>query len=400
VPAAIALADLDHDGKLDVVAGIGSQVQVLLGNGDGTFHSKGPFDVPSGTSSIAVADINGDGILDLAFGGLGVSVLLGNGDGTFQPAVTYDGRANVVAADFNGDGKIDLATFYGSYDIALLFNTVGLTPIAVVTPLALTFPSQAVNTTSPAQKVTLQNTGGASLSISQIAVSGANSADFNQTNTCGSGLAANASCSISVTFKPAAAGTRTGTLTISDSAGNQTVKLTGIGASLGLGVASGGSDSATVSAGSTAMYTLSIGGGGVSGTATLSCTGAPPGATCFIPGSVNVSDTQASNFMVNVSTTARSNTSLQRRALTFPWFWATAMIGLVWLPGERRTSHVARRIAGIASLLLLILSASCGGGGGGGGSGSAGTPAGTYKLTVAATIGTTRQTQVLKLTVQ
>lgn len=401
VPAAIALADLNHDGKLGVVAGIGSQVQVLLGNGDGTFQLKGPFAVPAGTSSIAVADINGDGVLDLAFGGVGVSVLLGNGDGTFQSAVTYDGRGNVVARDFNVDGKIDLATFYGSFDIALLFNTVGLTPTAVVNPVALTFLSQAVNTNSPAQKVTLQNTGGASLSITKIAVSGSNSGDFNQTNTCGSSLAENASCTISVAFTPAAAGTRTGMLTISDSAGNQIVNLTGIGASLVLGVASGGSDSATVRASSTATYTLSIGGGGVSGTATLSCTGAPPGATCSVPGSVNVSDTQASNFTVSVSTMARSTASLQRRALAFPWFWATAMIGLVWLPGERRARPVARRITGIASLLLLVLLASRGGNGSnGGGLGSGGTPAGTYKLTIAATIGTIRQAQILTLTVQ
>ncbi|HEX3786372.1 MAG TPA: choice-of-anchor D domain-containing protein [Pseudonocardiaceae bacterium] len=97
-----------------------------------------------------------------------------------------------------------------------------------VAPSSLTFASQALNTTSGAQSVTVTNTGSAAASVSGIATTG----DFAQTNTCGSSVSAGGSCSVSVTFKPTASGTRTGNLTITGSAANSptTVALTGTGA--------------------------------------------------------------------------------------------------------------------------------------------------------------------------
>jgi hypothetical protein len=95
-------------------------------------------------------------------------------------------------------------------------------------PASLTFASQTLNTTSAAQNVTVTNTGAASATVSSIAVSG----DYLQTNTCGSSIAAGASCTVSVSFRPTASGTRTGTLTITSNATNSptTVSLTGTGA--------------------------------------------------------------------------------------------------------------------------------------------------------------------------
>ena len=126
----VAVADLNGDGKLDLVVTnevacntcSGGWVSVLLGNGDGTFqpavrYSSGGF----GPTSVVAADVNGDGKPDLIVANqLGcnscasgtVSVLLGKGDGTFQAAVSYNSggtRADsVVVADVNGDGKLDL----------------------------------------------------------------------------------------------------------------------------------------------------------------------------------------------------------------------------------------------------------------------------------------------------
>jgi hypothetical protein len=73
---------------------------------------------------------------------------------------------------------------------------------AALSPTSLTFPTQAIGTASAAKTVTLKNTGTMSLSITAIAIAGTNAGDFAQTHSCGSSLAAGASCSIGVTFKP------------------------------------------------------------------------------------------------------------------------------------------------------------------------------------------------------
>ncbi|MFL4907896.1 choice-of-anchor D domain-containing protein [Streptomyces sp. MMS24-I2-30] len=95
-------------------------------------------------------------------------------------------------------------------------------------PTSLTFPSQALNTTSSAQTVTVTNTGTAAATVSAITTTG----DFSQTNTCGTSIAASASCTVNVTFRPTVSGTRTGDLTIAGNASNgtTTVALTGTGA--------------------------------------------------------------------------------------------------------------------------------------------------------------------------
>jgi centrosomal CEP192-like protein len=110
-------------------------------------------------------------------------------------------------------------------------STTSGSPAVTLSPSSLTFGSQTVETTSPAQTVTLSNTGTATLSISRIAITGTNSGDFGESNNCGTSVAAGAQCTINVTFTPTAAGTRTATLSVSDnaSASPQTVSLTGTG---------------------------------------------------------------------------------------------------------------------------------------------------------------------------
>ena len=102
---------------------------------------------------------------------------------------------------------------------------------AKVAPTSLTFAAQKVGTTSAAKNVTLTNNLSTALTISSITFTGANAADFGQTNTCGSSLAAKSTCTIGVTFTPSAKGTRTATLNVNDSANNspQTASLTGTG---------------------------------------------------------------------------------------------------------------------------------------------------------------------------
>ena len=118
---AVVLGDLNRDGKLDLVLAseyatssvTNGSVGVLLGNGDGTFQAVVNTSTPTplgGIRSLALADFDGDGKLDLAVGA-GNVLLLGNGDGTFQtPIVLGAGGPGIAVGDFNRDGRPDLAS--------------------------------------------------------------------------------------------------------------------------------------------------------------------------------------------------------------------------------------------------------------------------------------------------
>ena len=102
---------------------------------------------------------------------------------------------------------------------------------ATLSPTSLTFATQTVGATSAAKNVTLTNNLPTTLTISGVSFAGADPGDFAETNTCDGSVPAKSKCTISVTFTPKATGTRTATLTVSDSANNgpQTVSVTGKG---------------------------------------------------------------------------------------------------------------------------------------------------------------------------
>lgn len=153
----VAVTDVNGDGFPDlIVANCGSNgdngcdgfgtAGVLLNNGDGTFQSAKTYS--SGyASSVAVGDVNGDGRPDLILADIcedeacdsGVNVLLGNGDGTFQAATSYGsggrGSDSVAVADINGDHKPDIAVSNASAcgactngSVGVLINTTTFSP--------------------------------------------------------------------------------------------------------------------------------------------------------------------------------------------------------------------------------------------------------------------------------
>jgi len=141
-PQIAAIADLNGDGNPDLVVinntyvfgvGAASQVEVFLGNGDGTFKAPILVTTPANPTNLILSDFNKDGKLDLAVvcGAINaqtdeLAILLGNGDGTFgAPAIMtvvsdINGGATVAAADFNADGNVDLAMF-SPYGFAGIF---------------------------------------------------------------------------------------------------------------------------------------------------------------------------------------------------------------------------------------------------------------------------------------
>jgi hypothetical protein len=100
-----------------------------------------------------------------------------------------------------------------------------------LTPTSLPFGNQPVATTSAAKTVTVKNTGTGTLTFSNITITGADPRDFAETNTCTGSIAPGKSCTIDVTFTPAATGTRGASLELTDDAQGspQTVALTGTG---------------------------------------------------------------------------------------------------------------------------------------------------------------------------
>lgn len=413
-------ADLNGDGKIDLI-GNSDGIQVFLGNGNGTFEALTPFGCSQPCSFVpavvSLADVNTDGKVDaiasVVYGSSKSNkIVLGNGDGTFDPSeilLPYGYPPHTEApvfqaTDMNGDGKPDLIIESPRSTVFVLLNSTVPGAGTSFSPASMTFPSQAVGSSSSPTPVTLTSSGAVALTVTSVTLGGTNAGDFTQTNNCTT-VEPLTSCTINVTFAPTAGGALSANLIVADNAGtgSQVVIVSGTGADFTVAPASGSPTSQTISAGQRATFSISLAAvGGFSGSASLTCsispTVAPPPTCGLSSSSVQVGST-AQTVTVTVNTTGSTASRISPIGFppaASPLAWLAFMLGSGWLFLRNRT----RLPTLVAPLVVLAFASLVGCGGSGSPPHRMGTPSGTYSATITATSGSLSRNMILTVVVQ
>jgi hypothetical protein len=467
LPQVVAATDLNGDNKPDILlvfpsfsiaTGAQNQLQFLAGNGDGTFKAASAITSSTFIFAPAIADFNKDGKPDLAFyshtssSQQQINIALGNGDGTFAlTTLNNNGSSVVAAADFDGDGKIDLyagdGIFYGKGDGTFTSTTNGTSysPIDVIS-----IASNGGNFGNTAAAIDLNKDGkpdliigntiliniyGSAPVISSLATTTTTLAASPASATVGSSVA------LTATITPASGsiGLPTGTVTFLDGTatlgtaaltpGTASATATYTTSSLAAGPHSitavyagdtsfSGStseaitvaiaaapppdfsiavapSSTTVARGSAATTTLSITPvNGFSSATALTCTGAPTGSTCSIsPASVTPNGTTASTATVTLQTSSAAALLHSRNQLEL-----AASLPLCLLGTSIFLLHRRRRLNSLlAAIVLLALATAIGCGKS---SKTAATAPTTYTLTLTGTSGSTTHATTWTVTAQ
>jgi hypothetical protein len=292
-------------------------------------------------------------------------------------------------------GVLTVSDQYRSQTVALSGTGVAPPGVSLSPYSTIAFAATGVGMTATPQSVTLTNNGGLPLAIQSIAVTG-DFAIVAGSNTCGTTLAVNAACTLQLVFAPTASAARTGTFTVTDNAASspQSLQLTGTGVDFTLNA--NGSTTATISAGSEAVYPLLLSSAaGVPGTVAFTCASIPAHATCLVnPATSALGAT--STITVTVATSvagAELRWPLLPGKQHLSWLATLLPLGLLGL-GRRR----ARRLRALAMLCCVLLIAGCtvsrlipSSSSSSGGTTAAPTPSGTYNIVVSGTsVGLTR----------
>src|SRR2546427_217673 len=236
-PFFVAVGDLNGDGIPDLVvvnvnAPDADTVSVLLGVGDGTFGPKTDFHTGAGALSVAIGDVNEDGILDLVVANSDsntVSILLGTGTGSFAAKTDLATGAgtrpfSIAIGDLNGNGQRDLAVANVSANtVSVFLNTIA--PVIAVTPSSQGFGNVPMGSTAD-RTFTVTNAGGGMLTGS---ASTSTSTPFSIVSGGSYNLGAGASQTVIVGFQPTAVAIVTGNVTFTYSGGSVSRGLTGTG---------------------------------------------------------------------------------------------------------------------------------------------------------------------------
>jgi hypothetical protein len=278
--------------------------------------------------------------------------------------------------------------------------------VASINKTGVAFGGEPI-TVSSTSAVIITNTGAGALTLSSISVSGSG---FSQTNKCGAlpiSLPPNATCNVTVAFKPGAMGPSGGTLTIKHNGSNaspMTVALSGTGEDFSAPVATPGSASIAVGGVATFAISVSPAAGSFSTGVVFSCAAPlPVGMTCsfspakVIPGSAAAQTTLTVSTLKGSATTAHTASAAHHSAALAFWLAFPGM--LILLPLQRR-----RALAGAFLVLLTLSMISCGGGGSSTSTSGAavvsGTQPGTYQITVVGDAGGLTHSSQISLIVQ
>jgi FG-GAP-like repeat/Abnormal spindle-like microcephaly-assoc'd, ASPM-SPD-2-Hydin/FG-GAP repeat len=268
---------------------LAGSITVLLGNGDGTFAPG--LDYPAGEdlNYVAIGDFNGDRMPDLVAvdtQGNAIITLLNTGTVTFSPTtpitfpnqlvgttsgivsatLTNSGASPLTISSFNYTGKpfhvqtnckgsiapgnqCTISATFSPQAINVSTGTItirdsasskpqfveltGTGTVVKLVPTQLNFPPQKVGTKSATETIQLTNTGSSALNFppQAIGIGGTDYYNFQQSNNCHASLAAGASCTISVIFRPSMTGSRTAFISVNDDGGGspQNIPLSGTG---------------------------------------------------------------------------------------------------------------------------------------------------------------------------
>lgn len=393
-PAGMVSGDFNHDGFLDLAVVIADPqaVDVLFGDGAGNFSPPTSYPLSQGALSLATADLNGDGYLDLVVPllqhpGNGVAILLGNTDnsGTFasQPDQLL-GSANPYSAaigDFNGDGKPDLAVTIDDFALNLngvaiaLGNGDGTFGAATLFPTSLQNPNLDRPQPSYIKVFDLNADGQADLIVSNsrygtvATLFGDGTGSFSSPIEYASGGYAYGLALADVNGDGAI-----DAVTAGDDFLGATVLLNSSGAATQPDfVVATDSSSATTTAGSSAAYNLTLHGlRGYHGTVTFTCSGLPAEATCsFSPASITANSSDVFATALTIATTkGRTVSSLQplpRQAPASGPTWAylgglgsLALFGTLFTVGGKRHRRRSTIMLGLLLLAMITFFTACG----------------------------------------
>ncbi|AXC10914.1 hypothetical protein ACPOL_1568 [Acidisarcina polymorpha] len=397
----------------------GTQSATLLGNGvapatDGVAPSALAFALQTvGTSStpqVVILANSGDSPLNSVSASVTGDFQVVNGCGetlighsTCAFSVTYSPKQVGVE-----NGVLTINDMYGKpQNVAL--SGLGLAPSGIsVLPSAINFGTEAIGVPSPAQTVTVTNSGGIALGALTLAVQG----PFSIVSTsCTSTLATGGNCSAQVEFLPTLSGLLSGTLTVGSSSIDNPLQVALSGDGFGFTLQPNGASSATVTAGQTANYLLQIiPDSGSTGMVSITCGSSPPGSDCIVnPSSVQLTSGVTTTVAVSIATGTLGATGAYATATTGKPSRGTALVlialclpfALLRFPATRRKGWWLAWVIVIAATPLGCgVSASVGKTSASTGGNPISTPSATYNPVVTATGSGATQSVQLTLVVE